>query len=204
MLETMVMTGKINKELWEKSNVVVCEDFLNSISDAYKERKNKIITLAEIQDKFQVSRKINPVSLSGNTPVCELSPKNEGDNPQTKVDYTKINKTISPEAINMANLLLALHRDKIDPKYTVPDSSLTEWASDIDQLHSTDGRDWEEIERVIKWVKNDSFWASNIMSGFELRKKFSQILAKMIGQQKIERGKLKIDRQTTMLEMEEG
>ncbi|MDD5244071.1 MAG: hypothetical protein PHU49_08640 [Syntrophorhabdaceae bacterium] len=44
MLNIMAHTGKINKDLWLKYNIIYSEDLVNSISDAYRKRENKPIT----------------------------------------------------------------------------------------------------------------------------------------------------------------
>jgi len=42
-----------------------------------------------------------------------------------------------------------------------------------------DNREPEEIEKVIDWCQEDSFWSSNILSTSKLRDKFTQLLLKM-------------------------
>ena len=53
MIELMVKTEKLDKELWENHMVIVSESFLLSIEDAYKRRSNKIVTIEEIRKKSQ-------------------------------------------------------------------------------------------------------------------------------------------------------
>ncbi|GAB6276281.1 MAG: hypothetical protein SAMD01599839_08210 [Rectinema sp.] len=83
----------------------------------------------------------------------------------------------SGESIKLATLLFTLHRDLIDSKYNVSEARLSSWADDIEKLHRIDGRDWGEIENVVIWVKHDSFWASNILSGKKLREKYPTLIA---------------------------
>jgi hypothetical protein len=79
----------------------------------------------------------------------------------------------------LANLLYSLHKGIVDQKFNVSDARIETWAKDIERLHRIDGRDWQEIEHVIRWAKNDSFWASNIISGKKLREKFPTLIAQM-------------------------
>lgn len=89
-------------------------------------------------------------------------------------------KEPSIEAVNCASLLFTLHRDNIDQKYDVSDARVKKWAVDIERINRLDGRSWQEIEGVIRWVKRPGeFWAPNIMSGSKLREKFPQVVAKM-------------------------
>lgn len=107
------------------------------------------------------------------------------------------------EAIKLATLLFTLHKQLIDNKYFVADSKISAWAKDIDKIKRIDGREWEEIDRAIRWVKNpDCFWASNIMSGKKLRDKFATIIAQMQrgGGQKQE---LKVFNRTATLDIPE-
>lgn len=60
MLNIMAKTGKINKELWD-NKVIASQDLLESLTDAYRNRKNDIITMPEIVEKY-VSDVRNPVS----------------------------------------------------------------------------------------------------------------------------------------------
>lgn len=61
------------------------------------------------------------------------------------------------------------------------DATVKRWAVDIDKLVRIDGKSPGEIERVIRWCQQDSFWKSNILSGAKLREKFDQLVVKMQG-----------------------
>lgn len=88
-------------------------------------------------------------------------------------------KTERPiEADKLAILLYDLHKS-IDPGYQVGDTQLDSWSNEIDKINRIDGRDYETIEKVLRWAKADSFWKANIMSGKKLREKFPNLLAKM-------------------------
>jgi len=103
MIELMVKTGKLDKELWEKHKVIVCQAFLDSIEDAYKKRGNKIITIEEIKARFEknnnsgVSVSVNPEKVSVNPDVCGFTAENEGDNPQIKLNKSKEEETREEE-----------------------------------------------------------------------------------------------------------
>lgn len=94
MLNIMSKTGKINKELWAVK-VIASQDLLDSLKDAYKNRRNKIITMEELILKY-VSSPNNPVSYQENL-VNKVSNTDQGTekqvsgsiNPQTKLKETK-------------------------------------------------------------------------------------------------------------------
>ncbi len=49
MLNIMVKTEKLDKELWENHKIIACQDLLDSLKDAYRKRTNDIITIDEIR-----------------------------------------------------------------------------------------------------------------------------------------------------------
>ncbi len=83
---------------------------------------------------------------------------------------------VAQEAHRLAGLLAGLMREN-DPKAKTP-RDLTAWAIELDRLHRIDGRDWPEIETVLRWSQADSFWRSNVLSAGKLRKQFSSLLLK--------------------------
>ena len=105
-----------------------------------------------------------------------------------RLDYIRLDKNTNTErveakepsfeAMALANLLYDLHL-LIDSGYKVTERRLQEWGEAIDKLHRIDGRDFVQIDSVIRWAKSDIFWKSNIISGKKLREKFSILVAKM-------------------------
>ena len=57
--------------------------------------------------------------------------------------------------------------------------NLQNWAIEIDRMIRIDKRPADEIELIINWSQNNSFWASNILSTAKLRKQFDQLKIKM-------------------------
>lgn len=68
IINTLAMTGKIHKELWEKAKVIVIPDLLSSLKDAYVQRTNTIIKLEEIVSMYITgeNRDENPLNMDGN------------------------------------------------------------------------------------------------------------------------------------------
>ena len=99
MIELMVKTGKLDKELWEKHQVIACQAFLDSIEDAYKKRGNKIITIEQIKARFEenessgVSTSVNPEKVSENTHTAGFTVENEDNNPQRILKDTKVKES---------------------------------------------------------------------------------------------------------------
>ena len=92
MLDIMSKTCKLNTSLWVSYKVIACEALLQSLEDAYRNRKNDIITIDEIKQKY--------VSYDGKTQECGVSyvenPQGRYvsyiENPQSKVKESKVNK----------------------------------------------------------------------------------------------------------------
>ena len=61
-----------------------------------------------------------------------------------------------------------------NPKARVPDN-LQKWAYEIDKMIRLDKRTPKEIESVIEFSQNDSFWMANILSVAALRKQFDKL-----------------------------
>jgi hypothetical protein len=94
IIEIMIKTGKLDKELWEKHRVIASEDFLKSLEPAYEKRNNEVITIDEIRAKF-IKGGINTVTDTGNSEKSNFSDVLGGNNPQSKVKESKVNKSIS-------------------------------------------------------------------------------------------------------------
>jgi hypothetical protein len=93
MLGMMVKTGKIDAQLWGEKRVIASSDLLKSLSGAYENRKNKIITIEEIRVNY-LNNDVSPVSI---TPKTELNGENEGNNPQSKLKESKLKESITKQ-----------------------------------------------------------------------------------------------------------
>ena len=83
-------------------------------------------------------------------------------------------KPIEPKAIELAELMYSLHKE-IDPKVKKP--NMESWAADIEKINRLDNRSYEDIEKVIRWIKTPgNFWLPNIMSGKKLRIQFARLI----------------------------
>jgi len=80
-------------------------------------------------------------------------------------------------------LLSQFLKEKINknyPKIILNDSQLIKWSRDFRLMIEKDGRNMEEIKKVITWVHEDSdFWYKNILSASKLREKFGRLYGEM-------------------------
>ena len=79
--------------------------------------------------------------------------------------------------LSFANLLLDLIL-KNTPTYKIP-NSLEGWANEFRLIREVDKRTEKQIEYVIKWSQNDSFWKSNILSASAVRRQFDKMVSKI-------------------------
>jgi hypothetical protein len=115
MIEIMVKTGKLDKELWEGHKVIASEAFLESLEDAYRKRSNEIITIDDIRAKFEAEYSMenaventaetpdaagnhaenDPAGVSGavNPVNSAVNPVKGGIYPQSKVKKSKVKKS---------------------------------------------------------------------------------------------------------------
>ena len=99
-----------------------------------------------------------------------------GDAPPAPVQKTQ---TIPEQAKRLALLLYDLHR-QIDTHFTTSQKHIEQWAKDIEKLNRIDKRSYEDIEKVIRWIKTaGNFWCPNIISGSKLREKYPQVFLQM-------------------------
>lgn len=84
IINDLVDLGKFDSVLWNENRVIWCQDFVDSIQDAYSKRKNKCITYDGLIHLL--------VSLGVRKP-SKHTLKGRG-NTQSKVEYSKEDKTI--------------------------------------------------------------------------------------------------------------
>lgn len=89
------------------------------------------------------------------------------DSPQSQKRYDD-----NSHYMKLAQRLLN-HIQQRDPKYK--DRNMQTWADDMRKLVELDKRSIEEVERVLDWSQQDTFWQTNILSPNKLRKHFSKL-----------------------------
>lgn len=115
------------------------------------------------------------VDVDGNEIV---SPPEEPDG-DVKPSAVKKTQTIPEQAERLAHLLYDLHR-QVDTHFTTSQKHIEQWAKDIEKLNRIDKRSYEDIEKVIRWVKTaGNFWCPNIISGSKLREKYPRVFLQM-------------------------
>lgn len=83
--------------------------------------------------------------------------------------------TYGVEITQLSNLLADLIEANGIKRPDVTDK----WHQEIERLNRLDGYSYEQIEQTIRWVQQDSFWRSNVLSPAKLRKQFGALQLKM-------------------------
>jgi len=95
---------------------------------------------------------------------------------------------LDPRAEKVTHLLRGLILEN-DPRARVPSPDTGQWRTWVrhtHMIHRIDGRDWQEIDRVVRWCQADPFWKSNILSPAKLRKQFTTLMLKSQGGRRME------------------
>ena len=89
-------------------------------------------------------------------------------------------KTLSSEALRLSTLLadkiLENNPDHRDLSNGKRDKAINRWGADIDKMIRLDNRQESEIESVITWCQENSFWRKNILSGEKLRAQYDKLI----------------------------
>lgn len=108
----------------------------------------------------------------------DLTPREEGKE-REKSKEGKKEKTFLSDSIEYGLAYKLFSRmQSNNPKVKEPNFQV--WAKHIDAMIRIDGRQIEDIEKVIDWCQQDSFWKCNILSTAKLREKFDQLAIKAI------------------------
>lgn len=68
--------------------------------------------------------------------------------------------------------------ERLPEQKAYTESDLQRWADDFRLMNTSDGYEWELIEKVLQYSQEDYFWSQNILSAAKFRKQFSTLLAK--------------------------
>ena len=131
-------------------------------------------------DNLSTSKLTSKLTNNQQTTNKQLTPNKNVKNVKN-VKNTIVVK-FSVEDMRMVDLLIGLIQQN-NPDWQMRGSK-DNWAEHINKLHRIDGRSYEQIEMMIKWVQSDSFWSQNILSTYKLREKFNDLIPRLKGRYK--------------------
>jgi len=95
VIKDLVNVGKFDRELWEDFSVIWCEDFVNSIAEAYVFRKSKCMNKQNLLLHLQGL----PIHLLSKSNV------NQDIKPEIRVKYSKLKKSINKKIEQKSSIL---------------------------------------------------------------------------------------------------
>lgn len=193
IIKDLVELGKFDKMLWQENSIIWCQDFIESIQDAYIKRKNKCITYNGLLTLL--------VSLGVRKPMLKV--KKQTNNTQTILEETKEEKTILYNTktllseINISDLenedleyfeiakafqqlFIKNLKEKNAPAAAQEKAKYKAYVDPIRLMMTNDGVTREQLSKVFKYLDSPQgeFWKANILSTKKLREKFTQLLLK--------------------------
>lgn len=158
-----IIDGVVTLPNWDKYQNI------ESLDKVREQTRNRVANYRAKQKALieETTKKDENVTLC-NVTVTE---QNKKENKNKKYIY------ISDNSERLANYLLSECK-KMNPNFSRTENQMKEWSNDIGKLNGIDKYSWEDIEVVLKWAKQDSFWNSNIQSGSKFREKFETLYPK--------------------------
>jgi len=80
IMDLLCELDAIDAQLWRECKIIWCQNLVNNIADVYKGRNRPV--------------PVRPISATDNLVSGKKTPVSSPDNPQSKVKYSKVNKTI--------------------------------------------------------------------------------------------------------------
>jgi hypothetical protein len=99
------------------------------------------------------------------------------DKEKIKRKNNNISSLVSDDDRRLTQLLIDLIK-KNNPDWRMKGNVET-WAKEIEKLHRIDERSYQQIEYMIRWTQQDTFWQQNILSTTKLREKFEDLIPKL-------------------------
>jgi len=148
-----------------------------------KQDKNGYWYSKRMYEDWLTYQKSKEDGARGGNPLLVNPPLKAGVNPPLKAEIEREidieeEGEFPPKILELTAILRSLILQR------KPDRKLaTSWAkntaSAIDRMIRLDGRNLEQVRRVIEWSQDNDFWWKNILSGEKLREKFDQLEADM-------------------------
>lgn len=180
IISSLVKFGEFDKELWENNKILFNEKFNENISDAYKKRNNECpdreMLISVLKSKGVQLNFKSTLKQQKSTPKQQKSKTNTSENTQSIVEYSILEETKENDNIYKPSFFsdevekcfkeclkyFDKHLHPKDPK---------KWKEVIEKLNRIDKIPFEQIIRITKKTRENSFWQTNFLSLTKLRQK---------------------------------
>lgn len=148
-LENELDTKEIEKDLIKKINRKYSKELIKEELEKLKDKDiSKLDLLKELEKNLKSKSKVKKDKYSEDSKEYKLS-------------------------ILLRDLIL-----RRDENSRCKNADMQKWSKEIDLLHRKDNRSYEDIEKIIRWCQQDTFWKANILSTHKLREKFDSLYQK--------------------------
>ena len=171
IIKDLVELGKFNRLLWEENKVIWCQDFIDSIQDAYFKRKNKCITFDGLLLLLESLGVRKPLKSKLKEPINPQSKEDKIRTEQSKEE--KINSRKLKFASTLEIHLLNYGKEMLNDFYkywTEPNISNTKFRQELEKT-------WSLERRLENWAKNDR--TSQKEKGFAEKEKEPILIGRM-------------------------
>jgi len=157
-------------ELENKRLIVIKND--NKKAKTYRINKH-YSRWKRLSKKITLSKVITTVIKNDNPSLSKMITSKETTSKETASKEKYSSDSIEVRLASRLYDRIALN----NPKFKKP--NFQTWAVHVDRMIRIDNRTPDEIEAVIDWCQQDSFWDSNILSTQKLRKQFDRLWIEM-------------------------
>ena len=176
ILNDCINNGLFDKKLYDAYNILTsCRIQINYC--AATERRKEIGFISEYllidTSKYYNHEKVNVNIYPINADINSINPCKST---QSKVKKSKEVYVENSIEFQLSKLLYDCILQN-NPNHKNPD--FQKWAEQVDKMIRLDKRTPKQIEYLIRWTQNDSFWKGNILSTKKLRDQFDQLAIKV-------------------------
>ena len=148
IINDLVDLGKFDSTLWKENRVIWCQDFIDSIQDAYKKRNNKCISYDGLLDILNGLGVLKLSKEPTKGPVKPQRKEKESKEEKSKEDLEsrklKFSATLEPFLEKYGRQLLK----EFNAYWTEPNKSQTKFKQEMEST-------WDVERRLETWAKNE-------------------------------------------------
>lgn len=202
IIKDLVMLEKFDSELWNENKIIWCQDFVDSIQDAYAKRSNNCIDRNSL---LLLLTSLGVRKPSKSNPKPSKQPLKGYVNPQRKEKERK-EKEIKEEKKKEYNkfLMYEIEISNVEEKnkpyleisktfYDLIRNNIIELGANTNNIDKQKAKVWldtfrlmdkednftqEQLKSIYKVLKTDNFWKGNILSPQKLRKQANILITK--------------------------